>query len=173
MRPRAVGLDQGIQPCKIAARLPDSARTDGPIGPAQPMKRPPDGRSPSCTPNHREARRYGDIGTTLVETLVALTVFAVGLIAVAALASTSSRVISLALERTDATLLAGQAIERRLAERAGRFPATPPATGMDGRPYTVQVDERGEDGLVEIRAIVRGTRGGPTHSIGTWQASPP
>lgn len=117
--------------------------------------------------------RSGSEGVTLVETLVALTVFVIGLIAVAGLASTSNRLISLALERTDATLLASQAIERRLAERAGRMAGSEPTGVMDGRPYDVVVDESRSAGLVEIRVTVRGRRAGSLHSIETWFVTPP
>ncbi len=134
------------------------------------MNRPANGRSPSCTPNRDRGRRYAEAGSTLVETLVALTVLAIGLIGVASLASTSSRMISLALERTDATLLAQQAIERRLVERSVR---TVPDAAMDGRPYMVEVEERSTGGLVEITVAVRGRRVGSRQSIGTWRMPPP
>lgn len=117
--------------------------------------------------------RYGSEGVTLVETLVALTVFVIGLIAVAGLASTSNRVISLALEKTDATLLASQTIERRIAVKAGRMAGSDPVGSMDGRPYDVVVDESGTAGLAEIRVTVRGRRAGSRYSIGTWFVTPP
>lgn len=101
----------------------------------------------------------------LVETLIALTVLVIGLIAVAALSSASRRVIVAALEETDATLLATQALERRLAERAGRMSAEIVSSAIDGREYRVQVDELTDDGVVTVRAEVIGARGGTGRTL--------
>lgn len=132
---------------------------------SRPTKLGPAGRSSSCTSDRCEPARCACDGVALVETLVALTVLTIGLIAVSALTAASRNVIVAALEETDATLLATQAIERRLAERAGRMAPGIVSSSIDGREYQVQVDERVITGSVTIRAEVIGAGSGSRRAL--------
>jgi len=78
----------------------------------------------------------GEAGFTLIESMVAMTILLVGLLALAMLQNTAFRANSLARNRSAATVIASERIERLNRLGAGNFTAGTASRTVDGRQFT-------------------------------------
>lgn len=81
-------------------------------------------------------RAAREAGFTIIESMVAMTILLVGLMALALLQNTAYRANSLARNRSAATVLASERIERLSRLGAGNFTAGSATRTIDGRTFT-------------------------------------
>ncbi len=82
------------------------------------------------------SRFSSEAGFTLIESMVAMTILLVGLLALAMLQNTAHRANSLARNRSAATVIASERIERLSRLGAGNFSAGTATRTVDGRTFT-------------------------------------
>lgn len=81
-------------------------------------------------------RRSSEKGFTLIESMVALTILLVGLLALAMMQNVAFRANTYARNRTNATILASERIERLSRLGAGNFAAGTASSNVEGRNFS-------------------------------------
>ncbi len=95
------------------------------------------------------------IGLGLPEVIIAVTVFGVGVLGVAAMGGAARRLAEIAAVRSAQTVAAGAVLDMVLADSSGLEPRT---LGVGSRNLTVTIDTTWvEPGLIEIRVTVDGS----------------